>query len=119
MSKQVLIPQIALNAVSMASNQVSASFPTQYVDNLGIQLVWSGASPGGSIRIQVSMDQVTWISLQTMPGTDLVISPGGSAGNAYVDVTQTTAPHMRVNYTTAGGSVGSLTAMVSFKGLQG
>jgi hypothetical protein len=97
----------------------------EFFDNIGIQLLWNGASPGGTIGVQVSVDfdprfptNATWTPLQTTPGTALTVSPGGTAGNAYLDLNQLSAPWVQVTYTTAGGSVGLLTSKITAKGLQ-
>ncbi len=114
--KLTLPPYPVLNAIDMSSSINSVPTVISLEDNVGVQLVWSGASPGGSIRLQVSMSKDgPWTTLQTMPGTDLVIIPAGTPDNAYIDVTQLSAPYIRVAYTTAGGSVGSLTATMTAK----
>jgi hypothetical protein len=112
MRKDVLLPYVDPNitSASMASNIIGTSIPIQYLDNVGVQLVWSGSNPIGSIVIQVSLDNSTWISI---PATS--VSPGGTPGNAYIDLNQLSAPHVRVAYTTAGGSVGNLTATIGAK----
>lgn len=114
----------------ITNQDMSASFngtPSQieFFDNVGIQLAWAGATPGGTIGVQVSVDydprfaaNATWTPLQTTPGTNLTVSPGGSPGNAYLDLNQLSAPWVQVTYTTAGGSVGTLTSKLCAKGLQ-
>lgn len=113
--KLTLPPYKVLNAVDMSMNHNSVPTTISLEDDVGVQLVWSGSAPGGEIRLQVSMDQINWTTLQTSPGNDLVISPTGTPDNAYVDCTLLSAPYIRVNYTTAGGSIGSLTATMTAK----
>lgn len=108
--KNVLLPYTALNGVDMASSHTSAAINIQYLDNVGIELVWSGASPTGTIAIQVSLDNTTYITIPSVS-----VSPGGSAGNAYIDLNQLSAAWVRIAYTTTGGSVGTLTATVGAK----
>ena len=112
-----------INAQSMASSISGTPTNIQFFDNIGIQLHWTGASPGGSINVQVSVDydvrfpnNATWTFLEDSTGTPIVISPNGSAGNGYFDLNQLSAPWIQVVYTTAGGSVGLLTSKISAKG---
>lgn len=95
----------------------------QYLDNVGIQVAWAGATPGGTFTVQVSLDYdpqlpsatATWSTLQSPPGTNVSISPGGSAGNGYFDLNELSAGFVRLVYTTADESVGTATAKFTAK----
>ena len=107
---------------SMAASFNGTPININFMDNIGYQLAWTGANPTGTITFQVSIDynsnfptQATWTTVQLTPGNNLSISPGGAASNAYVDLNQLSAPWIRVVYTTAGGSVGNLTAKIAAK----
>jgi hypothetical protein len=114
-------PDPLITAQSMAASFNGTPVYIQFEDNIGIQLVWTGANPIGTIGVQVSANYNpntqagTWTPLQLTPGTNLTVSPGGSAGNAYLDLNQLSAPWIQVTYTTAGGSVGLLSALITGK----
>lgn len=109
---------------------MSASFngtPTniEFFDNVGVQLSWVGANPQGTIRVQVSLDfdprfpsDATWTAIQTSPGTDLTVLPGGTPGDAYIDLNELSGMWIRVVYTTDAGSDGNLSSIIALKGLQ-
>lgn len=117
-----LFPDPIITNKSMASSFNGTPTNIQVYDNVGIQLSWSGASPGGTINVQVSLDfdprfptGGTWTLLQDSSGNAIKIQPGGSAGNGYFDLNQLSAPWVQVVYTTAGGSVGNLTSKIVAK----
>lgn len=112
-----------MTGASMASSVNGTPTLIQFMDNVGYQFSWTGSDPLGTITIQVSADYdprfpsaATWTTLQTSPGTNLTVTPGGSAGNAYVDLNQLSAPAVRPVYTTATSSSGALTAKLTAKG---
>lgn len=114
-----------INGQSMAASFNGTPTNIEYFDNIGIQFKWTGANPVGAINVQVSLDfdvrfpaNATWTYIESIPGTPIIISPGGAPGTGYFDLNQLSAPWVRVTYTTAGGSVGSLTSKISAKGLQ-
>ena len=111
-----------LTAASMAASITGTPININFMDNVGIQLKWTGANPIGAITFQVSLDYDintptlgTWTTIQLTPGNNLTVSPAGTPDNAYVDLNQLSASWIRVVYTTAGGSVGALTANIAAK----
>lgn len=114
-----------INGQSMAASFNGTPTNFQFFDNLTFQLSWTGASPAGTIGIQVSNNfdsrfpnNATWSDLQDPPGTPVTIIPDGSAGNGVFDLNQLGGMWVRIVYTTTGGSVGSLTSTLTAKGLQ-
>lgn len=105
-----------ITAQSMAASFNGTPYNIETKDNVGLQLKWTGASPGGTINVQVSIDYNpqfgtgTWTLLDDASGNPIVITPGGAAGTGYFSLNQLEAPWVQVVYTTAGGSVGLLTA---------
>ena len=92
----------------------------QYLDNIGIQLNFTG-SPNGTFAVQVSADYQqdpegsirvpgNWIPI-ALPSTPLA---SGSAGQIYIDLNQLSAPYIRVVYTKTSGT-GTLNAFVTGK----
>jgi hypothetical protein len=122
---QLLLPykDPLITAQDMSASFNGTAIDVQYKDNIGCQLVWTGSNPTGTITFQVSLDysantQVgTWTTIQLTAGTNVQLTPGGTAGNGYADFNQLSAPWFRVVYTTASGSVGNLTATIGAKGV--
>lgn len=113
--KNVLLPykDPAITSHSMASSFNGTPVNIQYQDNIAVQLVWTGANPVGTINIQVSLDNIAPVTWTTITGTS--VTPGGTPGNAFINLTQLAAPWIRIMYVTAGGSVGNLTATIGAK----
>jgi len=123
MSRKLVVPPFKdplITAASMASSISGTPVNIQFTDNVGIQLSWTGADPLGTIGVQVSLDYNanteagTWTPLE-INGAALTVAPGGTAGNAYLDLNQLSAPWIQVTYTTASSSVGNLTAVIGAK----
>jgi hypothetical protein len=102
------------------SEIASAVTNIQFLDNIGIQLNFSG-SPVGSFEIQVSADYAqddqgnvqnagNWIPLT------FSIAPvaSGSADQIYLDMNQLSAPWIRVVYTKDSGT-GTLNSFITGK----
>lgn len=114
---------------SMASNVISAVTSIAFLDNIGLQLNFSG-SPVGSFQAQVSADYAqddygnvtnagTWIAvlLTYYNGTTVVQStsvPTTQGSPIYLDLNQLSAPYLRVVYTAGSGS-GTLNALITAK----
>lgn len=99
--------------VSMATDITSASIQTQWKDNVGIHVTWTG-TPTGTIAIQVSNDpdRLGWQTITfTNPTPD---QPAGSSGNDFFEVNQTAAGYIRLIYT-AGSGTGTMLAKISAK----
>lgn len=114
-----------IDGQSMAASFNGTPTNIQEYDNVGIQLSWTGANPLGTINVQVSLDYDTrfpnlgtWTLLEDSSGNPIVISPAGTADTGYFDLNQLSAMWIQVIYTTASGSVGSLTSKIALKGLQ-
>lgn len=107
--KNVLIPFSIITSGDMSGDLTSTVSNIQYMDNIGIQLVWTG-TPTGDFTVDVSVDQVTWTSLTLSPSP----AATGAADNIYIDVNQISAPYIRVTYTATSGS-GTLNAKITGK----
>lgn len=88
----------------------------QFLDNIGIQINYSG-SPVGKFNVQVSADYAqdsqgnvtnagNWasISFLVFSGSITDISVPGSTSPIYLDITQISAPWIRVIYTKTSGT---------------
>jgi hypothetical protein len=120
-TKRKLSPYQIITSGDMSQASITST-PTniQYLDNVGIQLTWTGA-PVGTFSIQISSDyqrdaqgNVTnagnWVTLPLSPA----ITASGSADTAYIDMTQLSAPWVRVLYTKTSGT-GTLQGYVTGK----
>lgn len=108
--KNVLTPYHAITSGDMSAN-VTQSTPTniQYLDNVSIQLNFTG-TPTGTFQVQVSLDKANWIALSLSP------TPGatGAAGNILLDLNGLSMPWIRVAYLSTSGT-GTLDAYISGK----
>lgn len=105
----------------MSGDLTSTITNIQYLDNIGLQLVFTG-TPTGSFFVDVSIDH------SQSPPTETVTNNGtwtpitftsspvasGAAGNIYIDLNQLSAPWLRVRYVRDSGS-GTLNAYVAAK----
>ena len=101
---------------NMAADITSLVTSIQYLDNIGIQLKWTGTgTPIGDIKIQVSAnyqrdDQGNvlvagdWVDLNLSPAP----AAASVAGGAYIDLNQLSAPYIRVFYDRTSGGTGAL-----------
>ena len=102
----------------------SAVTNIEFLDNIGVQLEWSGA-PVGIFQIQVSIDYNqdsfgnvlnagTWVPIifpSPISGSDI---PTSSGSPIYIDMNQLSAPWIRVVYNGASGT-GTLNAWIAGK----
>lgn len=122
MAYNLLLPVHVITNGSMAGNITSAVVEIKNQDNIGIQMIWTGA-PVGTFAVQVSMtfqedsfgnvtNPGTWTSIPLTPA----ITAAGSGDNAYIDLNQLSAPYVRVVYTRTSGT-GTLNAFIDGKGV--
>ncbi len=119
--KNTLTPYQIFNAVTMGASATSPVIVIAYMDNIGIQLQWTG-TPVGTFSFEVSLDYAasqpggavsnsgTWIPLNVSPA----ITAAGVDDQAYVDINQSGATAIRIKYTRTSGT-GSLTGYVAAK----
>lgn len=92
----------------------------QFLDNVGLQLQWTG-SPVGTFSVQVSADYAisSITGAVTNPGTWSTLPPApttASGSPIYIDLNQLSAPFVRVVYTKTSGS-GTLQGYITAKAL--
>lgn len=111
--------QNIINA-SMTSDVISPVTGVKWLDNLSVQLSWTGA-PVGSFTIEVSLDYLpgtggtvlnpgTWTALSIVPTPAAL----GSADTAFIDLNNIPAPWIRVHYIFTSGT-GTLNGYISGK----
>lgn len=121
--KNRLVKYQNITSGNMASATITSAVTNiEGLDNIGLQLVWTG-SPVGTFAFQISADYAqdflgnvtntgNWVAISTTPN----IAAAGSADTAYVDISQLSAPWIRVVYTKTSGT-GTLNGYITAKQL--
>lgn len=119
-SKNALTPHQIITAGDMTGNITSDPTNIQYLDNVSIQLNFTG-TPTGTFSVQGSLDYQQaspYAKAVTGNWIDLTLSPApaasGSASQILLDLNQLSFPWVRVVYTFSSGT-GSLDAYISGK----
>lgn len=105
----------------MAGDITSAVTNIQHMDNIGIQLNFTGSAPVGTFTVEVSIDYEqddqgnvitagNWISVTLDP----IPAAAGAADNIYIDLNQLSAPWIRVKYDRDSGT-GTLNGYITGK----
>jgi hypothetical protein len=108
MRKNALLPYKIIDAGDMSGNLTSSVTDIQYMDNICMELVWTG-TPTGSFSVEGSLTGDNWIAISLTPS-----APSGSAGSALLDMNQLSFPKIRIVYTATSGS-GTLNAWIGGK----
>lgn len=119
-TKNVLSPHQIVTSGDMSGNITSDPTNIQFLDNVSMQLNFTG-TPTGTFTVQGSLDyQQTSPFAKAAIGNwiDLTLSPSpaatGSASQILLDLNQLSFPWIRVKYTRSSGS-GTLNAYISAK----
>ncbi len=111
--KNRLVKYQNITSGNMASTTVTSEVTNvEGLDNIGIQLNWSGSSPIGTFAVQVSADYAqdylgnvtntgNWVALAISPA---VAATGTSPDTAFIALNQVPAPWIRVVYTRTSGT---------------
>ena len=118
----VLRPIPVINGAAVASTVTSTPVHIMYLDNVGIQYVWTG-TPTCTLSVLVSNQTVAGSnppapvagSFTALTLTGLV-NPAGSAGTFWIDLNQLGAEWVEAQYASCSGS-GTLSAFLSAKGV--
>lgn len=92
------------------SSVVSSVTSIQFLDNVGVQAIWAGSSPVGTVSIEVSADYSQdfmgnvinaghWVAI-TAASTAVT----GNTGSDYIDLNQLSTPWVRARYTKTSGT---------------
>lgn len=120
--KNNLLKYQTVTSTAMTSDITSDVTNIQYLDNIGIQLNFTG-NPQGTFYAEVSADYArdnegnvtdagNWVALSLSPNP----SASGSADNIYLDLNQLSAPWIRVTYTNSFLATGSITTVADSSG---
>lgn len=121
-------PYKVINAQPMASNITSIPTIIQMVSMPSYSYSWAGATPVGTISVQISNDYEqnvdgsvkvagTWTSIYfQLNGSTMVnsVPVSGNSGTGFIDVPITGAYAIRTVYT-AGSGTGTMTAIINAK----
>lgn len=83
----------------MSGNITSDAVDVRYLDNVAIQLVWTG-TPTGTFDIQGTVDGETWAGL-SFGGSPAAV---GAAGNHLIALNNVPFDQLRVVYTSSAGT---------------
>ncbi len=111
MSTAQLLPVWLIQDGDMSDDLASEAVPTQWKDNIGIQVKWSG-TPTGVLDVQVSMDPDN-LGWESVPFAS-VDQPAGAAGSDWFEINQSPAGFVRLVYTSTSGT-GTLQAKIACK----
>lgn len=119
-TKRVLEKKQLIVAGDMSSSITSPVFICRFLDNVGIQLHWTG-TPTGTFTVQTSTDHEednqgnvhvagTWITIPLSSS----ITAAGSPDDAKIAINQIDGSYLRLVYTRASGS-GALNMFINGK----
>lgn len=97
-------------AVSGTATATSQTFNAANLDNLGLQVTFTGTMTG-TLTVVCSIDNVNYDALTFNP---VLVQPAGSAIRYLINLNQLPFPYMRVVYANASGS-GTLDVYLSAK----
>ena len=112
-SKAVLPVYKTVDNQSMATTVISLVTDVQSVDNIGIQITFTG-NPTGDFYVEGSVNNVTWVPLSFSPAP----VAAGVGDDFLFNIKQFPYPKLRVRYAPTSGT-GTLNAWVFAKRLGG
>jgi hypothetical protein len=118
---QLLKYQVFTNAAMSGTSTITSPVTNiQFLDLIGYQMNFTG-TPTGTFQVQISIDYAQDNNGNvTNPGNwdNMALSPtpvaAGASGIIYVDIIDTSAPWIRLQYTNASGT-GTLNAFITAK----
>ena len=117
---QVLRPIAVINAAPLAATVTSSAVHIMYLDNIGIQFVWTG-TPTCTLNVLVSNQTAVGSNPPTPVSSSFttltltgVTNPSGSSGTFWIDLNQLGAEWIEAQYASCSGS-GTLSAYLSAK----
>ncbi len=106
-----------INAVSMGATITASPTNVEFLDNIGLQIVWTSANAVGTITVEGSNNYVpnraagSWFALSFSP---VLTQPASNNGDYGVSINQFPWSWLRVVYTRSSGT-GTMTVTLSAK----
>lgn len=111
-----------ISAGDGSGDLVGAVTSIQFLDNIGYQINMTGSNMTGTFNVEVSADYEqdqngnvinagNWIPLPLLPSASVIT---GAPTNIYIDITQISAPYIRLTYIHVSGS-GTVSAFITAK----
>ena len=116
-AKNFLNSYSILNNVLMTGNQTSGAVQVPYLDNIGLQAVWTGTTPVGALVVECTEDDTTnTLITSTWTALDFgsAISVSGNSGNHIINMNQLPYKAVRVRYVFTSGT-GNITVKITAK----
>jgi hypothetical protein len=114
MAKNIVKAFKILDGGDMSGNLVSSSIPCERLDNIAIQLQWTG-TPVGDFFVDARIDEdAPWTELDLDPA----VVASGAASDWIMSFGQTPYSELRLRYQSSSGS-GALTAWARAKQIGG
>lgn len=101
-----------LDAVSLSSSIASAAEDVQFLDNIGLNIDWTG-NPTGTITIEGS-NSTTASTFKSLTFDPVLTQPAGTSGGYLVNLNQFPWSYVRVAYARSSGT-GTLTVTLAAK----
>jgi hypothetical protein len=114
MAKNVTKAFRILDAGDMSGNLTSAPIPCDRLDNVGIQIMWTGTPTGNFFADGRIHEDAPWTELDVNPA----VVASGAASDWILSLTQVSFSEVRLRYVRISGS-GSLTAWAMAKQVGG
>ena len=112
--KSILKPYKIVNAETMGGSVTSGAIPIDRLDNVGIQLQWTG-TPTGDFYVDGRVhDDAPWTELTL----STAVAAAGSASDALINLSGVPYQDLRLRYVRTSGT-GSLNAWATAKQLGG
>jgi hypothetical protein len=110
MLKPILDQTVLVEAGDLSSDFISRALEIKYMDNIGIQLKWTG-NPVGLFSVQVSanykedinhnvINPGDWVSIPASP----LITGNGVPDLAYIDINELSSLYLRIKFTRTSGT---------------
>ena len=97
--KNVTLPYRLISDVTIDENYTSSPTNIRYLDNVGIELVWTG-TPTGTFYIEGTVSGNTWQALDF----GSAVSAVGAEGSHLLNINQCPYDQLRISYIATSGT---------------
>mgnify|MGYP006876735585 CR=1 FL=1 len=114
--KNVILPHRFIEDEDMSTQITSDAQEIQWIDNIGLELVWDTADINGEFLIQMSVTGNNWQTIPVaayVPSINLTVA--GIPGSHIVDLNQLGPCKLRVLFIPSSGTAGTCNAWITVK----